>query len=94
MLTLVPRACTCGRRYVHSYQSLLWNLAASERIELHGSESVAVGDLVAVDDDAAAGADTGGAEAEDEAHGHQRDPSRWHGKQARIPPPPRKAAST
>ena len=32
--------------YVHSYQSRLWNAAASHRIKTYGAENAVVGDLV------------------------------------------------
>lgn len=32
--------------YLHSFQSYLWNLAASHRVSTHGVDSPVVGDLV------------------------------------------------
>lgn len=40
----VPR--TLRMMYVHSYQSYLWNHAASIRVQKHGADRVVVGDLV------------------------------------------------
>ncbi|CAH9125170.1 unnamed protein product [Cuscuta epithymum] len=40
----IPR--TLRMMYVHSYQSYLWNHAASFRVQKHGFDQVAVGDLV------------------------------------------------
>ncbi len=36
--------------FLHSYQSYLWNIVASHRIELGGSTEVSVGDLVLIED--------------------------------------------
>ncbi|XP_031248962.1 multisubstrate pseudouridine synthase 7-like isoform X2 [Pistacia vera] len=43
-LKAIPR--TLRMMYVHSYQSYLWNHAASMRVEKYGTEQVVVGDLV------------------------------------------------
>ncbi|GAY44694.1 hypothetical protein CUMW_083820 [Citrus unshiu] len=43
-LKAIPR--TLRMMYVHSYQSFLWNHAASARVQKHGTEHVVVGDLV------------------------------------------------
>ncbi|WCJ43912.1 hypothetical protein M5689_024619 [Euphorbia peplus] len=43
-LKAIPR--TLRMMYVHSYQSYLWNHAASMRVKKYGSEKVVVGDLV------------------------------------------------
>ncbi|KAK9735300.1 hypothetical protein RND81_04G197000 [Saponaria officinalis] len=48
-LKSVPR--TLRMMYVHSYQSYLWNHAASVRVQKYGAERVAVGDLVYCKDD-------------------------------------------
>lgn len=41
----------------HAFQSLLWNLAASERVKLYGRDGVVEGDLVFPQDSAAVEAD-------------------------------------
>ncbi|XP_062084512.1 multisubstrate pseudouridine synthase 7 [Humulus lupulus] len=43
-LKAIPR--TLRMMYVHSYQSYLWNHAASTRVQKHGTDHVVVGDLV------------------------------------------------
>ncbi|RDY08040.1 hypothetical protein CR513_07775, partial [Mucuna pruriens] len=43
-LKSIPR--TLRMLYVHSYQSYLWNHAASERVQKYGTEHVVLGDLV------------------------------------------------
>ncbi|KAM0951860.1 putative tRNA pseudouridine(13) synthase [Dioscorea sansibarensis] len=43
-LKAIPR--TLRMMYVHSYQSYLWNHAASERVQRHGIAQVVLGDLV------------------------------------------------
>ncbi|XP_021742225.1 multisubstrate pseudouridine synthase 7-like [Chenopodium quinoa] len=43
-LKAIPR--TMRMMYVHSYQSYLWNHAASVRLQKYGADSVVVGDLV------------------------------------------------
>ncbi|XP_049932153.1 multisubstrate pseudouridine synthase 7 [Nymphaea colorata] len=43
-LKTIPR--TMRMMYVHSYQSYLWNHAASLRVQKHGSSKLVVGDLV------------------------------------------------
>ncbi|XP_011621650.1 multisubstrate pseudouridine synthase 7 isoform X1 [Amborella trichopoda] len=43
-LKSIPR--TLRLMYVHSYQSYLWNHAASSRVQKHGIDKVVVGDLV------------------------------------------------
>ncbi|XP_065852993.1 multisubstrate pseudouridine synthase 7 [Euphorbia lathyris] len=43
-LKAIPR--TLRMMYVHSYQSYLWNHAASMRVQKYGSDKVVVGDLV------------------------------------------------
>eukprot|EP00897_Mesotaenium_endlicherianum_P005488 jgi/Mesen1/4968/ME000248S04252 len=48
-LARIPR--TMRMLYVHSYQSYLWNHAASHRIRKYGSTSVVEGDLVLVKDE-------------------------------------------
>lgn len=40
--------------YVHSYQSRLWNAAASHRIKTYGAEKAVAGDLVLPSDTAEA----------------------------------------
>ncbi|KAL9225491.1 hypothetical protein vseg_001408 [Gypsophila vaccaria] len=48
-LKSVPR--TLRMMYVHSYQSYLWNHAASMRVQKYGADGVIVGDLVYCKDD-------------------------------------------
>ncbi|KAH7661468.1 Pseudouridine synthase TruD protein [Dioscorea alata] len=48
-LKAIPR--TLRMMYVHSYQSYLWNHAASERVQRHGIAQVVLGDLVYCKDD-------------------------------------------
>ncbi|XP_061340409.1 multisubstrate pseudouridine synthase 7 isoform X1 [Gastrolobium bilobum] len=43
-LKIIPR--TLRMMYVHSYQSYLWNHAASTRVQKYGTEQVVLGDLV------------------------------------------------
>ncbi|CAH1427925.1 unnamed protein product [Lactuca virosa] len=49
-LKAVPR--TLRMMYVHSYQSYLWNHAASMRVQKYGNEEVVLGDLVYYEADA------------------------------------------
>eukprot|EP00850_Spirogloea_muscicola_P001514 SM000005S17311 [mRNA] locus=s5:1339525:1350762:- [translate_table: standard] len=55
ILGAIPR--TLRMMYVHSYQSYLWNHAASHRIQKYGCNSVVEGDLVLVQGDSAGIAD-------------------------------------
>ncbi|KAK4273551.1 hypothetical protein QN277_021931 [Acacia crassicarpa] len=50
-LKAIPR--TLRMMYVHSYQSYLWNHAASTRVQKYGTEQVVLGDLVYRKDNAA-----------------------------------------
>ncbi|XP_028770719.1 multisubstrate pseudouridine synthase 7 [Neltuma alba] len=50
-LKAIPR--TLRMMYVHSYQSYLWNHAATTRVQKYGTEQVVVGDLVYRKDNAA-----------------------------------------
>nr|GEU70304.1 multisubstrate pseudouridine synthase 7 [Tanacetum cinerariifolium] len=50
-LKSVPR--TLRMMYVHSYQSYLWNHAASMRVQKYGTEQVVVGDLVYTNEETA-----------------------------------------
>ncbi|GAB2277577.1 hypothetical protein Dimus_012286 [Dionaea muscipula] len=51
-LLAIPR--TLRMMYVHSYQSFLWNHAASARVQKYGAEEVVLGDLVYCKDDGSA----------------------------------------
>eukprot|EP00850_Spirogloea_muscicola_P010324 SM000060S19656 [mRNA] locus=s60:273161:279988:- [translate_table: standard] len=55
ILGAIPR--TLRMMYVHSYQSYLWNHAASHRIQKYGCKSIVEGDLVLVQGDSAGIAD-------------------------------------
>lgn len=69
MLTAVPpNACqslprTMRSLYCHAWQSLVWNKAATRRVERYGADQVVPGDLVLV----SGGEGTGGEEAGEEA---------------------------
>ena len=65
-LMKLPR--TLRMMYLHAFQSLVWNRAATERIRLYGADRAVAGDLVTVDGEgggaAAAAAGAGGADAD------------------------------
>ncbi len=56
--------------YVHSYQSRLWNAAASHRIKTYGAEKAVAGDLVLPSDDAPEGSPEGALHVFDDVYMH------------------------
>lgn len=64
-LEAIPR--NLRSMYVHAYQSYLWNMATSHRIEQHGAGAVIAGDLVLPPTAAAAGESTLDEDAMEEA---------------------------
>ncbi|XP_058002719.1 multisubstrate pseudouridine synthase 7 isoform X3 [Hevea brasiliensis] len=66
-LKAIPR--TLRMMYVHSYQSYLWNHAASVRVQKYGSDQIVVGDLVYFKGDDTE-RETLGVNSECEVHSH------------------------
>ncbi|GMI79207.1 hypothetical protein like AT3G04820 [Hibiscus trionum] len=64
-LKAIPR--TLRMMYVHSYQSYLWNHAASVRVQKYGSNEVALGDLVYIKGDDAEKTEVVPSEHEDDS---------------------------
>ncbi|KAL4377583.1 hypothetical protein GQ457_02G034650 [Hibiscus cannabinus] len=64
-LKAIPR--TLRMMYVHSYQSYLWNHAASMRVQKYGSNEVVLGDLVYIKGDDAEKTEVVPAEHEDDS---------------------------